>query len=114
MKEINKDKANPFGWFEVEKGERIIIPPNTYELHINLCYVKPDGALDDCPSLAFILQDEKRNRFYAQITLETLKPVINRLIEMDFEADAAIESKVIAAYADVSGYLKRKKKRIVL
>jgi len=114
MKKLHDDDVNPFVLFEVEKDAGIPIPPNTTELHINLCYLKPDGSLDNRPSVAFVLQDKQRNRFCTQITLETLKPVIDRLIELDFESDDTVEPEILAAYAErVGPYLRHKRERIV-
>jgi len=84
MEKIYEDKINPFAIFRVERNLPYpIIATNMINVGLNIIYIKPDGALDDKPSILMILQDQQRNRYMSQVTLKTLKPLIKELLRLD-------------------------------
>ncbi len=43
------------------------------------CHIKPDGSKSNGPSLCFVLRDHQGGHFYAQISVEMLKPILEAL-----------------------------------
>lgn len=86
MKKVYEDEINPFVVFEIDKGEPFpIIVSQMTELGINQAYIKPDGSLSDKPSFCLILRDLSGNCYWTQISLRTIKPMIDAAIKLEDE-----------------------------
>lgn len=74
---------------EVEAGKQIDLAPHqigghAYELCPIEVYVKPDGTVDDLPSVLFVLlAGDKETKFFAQCSFRMLKPMIAALEEAE-------------------------------
>lgn len=86
MREVYRDAVNPFTVFEIEEGQPFPLAPQHFNMKavgINIAYIKPDGSVEDEPSFCFVMQDQHRNRYYSEVTLKTLKPMISAALAME-------------------------------
>jgi hypothetical protein len=74
-----------FNVFKVEKGEPIIIqaPGQIFEMKPTECHIKPDGDINDGPSLCFVLERLGSPKIViGQISVKMFMPVIEELKKM--------------------------------